>query len=154
MFAWLKSWKERRAMRALVRQMGSSLQQRYGFQEYYTPEQVLKTAEVGNLDQEGKIYAAAMYVLPEDAQGTLRKLGETQLPEAVRSYMIGVCMGGCRVYDNDSGYNVFMHYDAVISHHAINHADGSFDGSHGHHSSDGGHDSGGHSGGDTGGGDH
>jgi hypothetical protein len=139
MLAWLKSWKERRAMRALVRQMGSSLRKRYGFQEYYTSDQVLKTAEVGNLDQEAKIYAVAMYALPEDAQGTLRKLGETKLAEVVRSYMIGVCMGGCRVYDNDSpGYNVFMH-------HATDHASGH---------SDGGHSSGDHSGGDSGGGHH
>jgi len=125
--------------------MGSSLRQRYGFQEYYSSEQVLKTAELEKLDQEGQVYAVAMYVLPENAQGALRKLGETKLAEQVRAYMIGVCLGGCKVYDNDSGYNMFMHHDAVSSHHA----GGSFDGSHGDHSSDGGH-----SGGDSGGGHH
>jgi hypothetical protein len=138
MFAWLKSWQERRAIKSLVRQMGSSLRQRYGFQEYYSSEQVLKASEIGNLDHEGKVYAVAMYVLPEDAQGTLRKLGETKLAQYVRGYMIGVCMGGLKVYDNDSpDYNVFAHG----MHGAGNH-------------SDVGHSSGEHSVGDSGGGHH
>jgi hypothetical protein len=144
MFAWLKSWKERRAIKSLVRQMGGALRQRYGLQEYYSADQVLKTTEVENLDPEGKVHAVAMYVLPEDAQGTLRKLGETKLAEHVRAYMIGVCMGGCKVYDNDSpDYNVFMH---DVPDHAGSHSGGS--------PSDGGHSSSEHSVGDSGGGHH
>jgi hypothetical protein len=155
MFAWFKSWRERRAIKKLVRQMGCLLQERYGFQEYYSPEQVLKTAELAGLDQEGQVYAIAMYVLPKDAQGVLRKLGSSKLAEQVRAYMVARCFGFSGGNDGSSDYNVFMHHDAVSSHHAINHHGGSFDGSYGHHSSGGGHShDGGHSGGDSGGGHH
>jgi len=137
MFSWFKSWKERRALKALMRQMGSSLRERYGQQEYYTPEQVLKTAD---LQKEEQIYAVAMYVLPENAQGILRKLDKSKIAEHVRAYMIARCFGfsgGC-----DPSYNVFMHHDAISSHHA-----GMIDGSHGHHVSNDGHSHGGDSGG-------
>jgi hypothetical protein len=42
MLAWFIAWRKRRALKKLVQLMGSSLNQRYGFQEFYTSEQVLK----------------------------------------------------------------------------------------------------------------
>jgi hypothetical protein len=130
MFGWLKSWKERREVKSLVRRMKTSLVQRYGFQERYTAEQVLKTAEIEKLDQKGKIYAVAMYAAPEQAEGVLRKLGETRLAGVVRGHMMAVALGGFRVYDNDSpAYNPFMHHSDG---HVSNHSDGGH--SHGDHS--------------------
>jgi hypothetical protein len=156
MFAWLQTWKKRRALKKLVRQMGSLLQQRYGFQEYYTSEQVLTTTALLGLDQEGESYAIAMYVQPVDAIRILTKLRDAKWANDLRAIMIGSCFGFSGGNDGSADYNVFMHHDAVLSHRAINYDGGPFDGSHGHHSSDGGHshggDSGGHSGGDTGGG--
>jgi hypothetical protein len=59
--------------------------------------------------------------------------------------MIGSCFGFSGGNHGSSDYNVFMHHDAVVSHRAINYEGGPFDGSLGHHSSDGGHSHGGDS---------
>ena len=139
MLAWLHEWKERRALQKLARKVGPKLKKRYGFQEYYTPEQVLATAEQSGLDREAQAYAVAMYVLPENAQGVLRELGQTKLAGQVRAYMIGRCCGFGGGYDGSSDQNVFMHHSTFTSHHDGTSTDGSLG-----HSSDGGH-SGGHS---------
>jgi uncharacterized protein DUF6559 len=156
MFALFQTWRKRRALKRLVRQMGALLQQRYGFQEFYTSDQVLKTTEVIGLDQEGQSYAIAMYVQPADAIRILTTLRNAKWANDLRAIMIGDCFGFSGGNDGSSDYNVFMHHDAVLSHHAINFDGGPFDGSHGHHSSDSGHshggDSGGHSGSDSSGG--
>src|SRR6202050_338664 len=109
MFAWFQTWKKRRALKKLVRQMGSLLQQRYGFQEFYTSEQVLKTTEMIGLDQEGQSYAIAMYVQPQDAIRILTKLRDAKWANELRKFMIVQCFRFSDGSDGSSDYNVFMH---------------------------------------------
>jgi hypothetical protein len=146
MFDWLKSWRESRELKKLVRQRGTLLKQRYGFQEFYSPEQVSRTAAAAGLDQQGEAYAIAMYVQPTDAIRILTIMRDAKWANEIRKIMIGPCFGFSGGNDGSSDYNVFAHHST--GHH------GAFDGSHG--SYDGGHshggDSGGHSGGDGGGG--
>jgi hypothetical protein len=145
MLAWLKGWGERRAIRKLVRKMGPSLKHRYGFQEFYTSGQVLKTEELMGLDKEGQAYAVAMYVQPEDAIRIPTKMRDAKWADSLRSFMIGQCFGFSGGTGGSANYNVFMHHNAGGSHHGINHAGGFFDSSH--HSSDGGNSPGEYSGG-------
>ncbi len=111
MLEWFHSWRRREAFKKVARQMVPLLRERYGFQEFYTPEQVLKTAELAGLGQESQAYAVAMYVLPEKAKGILRKLANSRIAEDVRAFMIS-CFGPSGGYDPGpgSGYNVFMHH--------------------------------------------
>ncbi len=145
MFDWLRSWRLRRNLRKIVRQLGVSLKKRYGFQEYYTPEQVLKTAELAGLDREAQAYGIAMYVQPEKAVSILTTMGNAKWAEGLRVWMIGQCFGFGGGYDDSLHYNVFIHHSSVAEH---GHGGGFFDGS------DGGGHSGGHAGGDSGGGGH
>ncbi len=141
MFDWLRSWRLRRNLRKIVRQLGVSLKRRYGFQEYYTPEQVLKTAELAGLDREAQAYGIAMYVQPENAVPILTAMRNAKWAEGLRTWMIGQCFGFSGGYDDSFHHNVFIHHASVAEH---GHGGGFFDGS----------DGGGHGGGDSGGGGH
>jgi hypothetical protein len=126
--------------------MGSLLKRRYGFQEFYSPEQVARTAALAGLDKQGEAHAIAMYVQPTDAIRILTIMRDAKWANELRSFMIGQCFGFGRGNDGSSDYNVFAHHAA--GHHggfADSHAHGSYDGGHSH-----GGDSGGHSGGDGG----
>ncbi|HUB67291.1 MAG TPA: DUF6559 family protein [Candidatus Methylacidiphilales bacterium] len=154
MFEWFKAWQRRETFRKLARQMGSSLRQRYGFQEYYTPEQVLKTAELAGLDQESQAYAIAMYVQPEKATSILRKLASSKIAGDVREFMIRSCLGSSGGSSGNSDYNVFMHH--LLFHNGSHHGGSSGEGL-GQHASGGhpsGHSCGGHGGGHSCGGGH
>jgi hypothetical protein len=93
MFDWLKSWRESRELKKLVRQRGTLLKQRYGFQEFYSPEQVSRTAAAAGLDQQGEAYAIAMYVQPTDAIRILTIMRDAKWANEIRKIMIGPCFG-------------------------------------------------------------
>ena len=91
MFGWLKTWRERRALRKLIRTMAVTLRQRYGPEKFYTPGQVLKTCDVLRLDDEAKANSVAMYVRPELADGILSKLNKSVGARELRKYLIARC---------------------------------------------------------------
>jgi hypothetical protein len=119
MFGWLTTWRERRDLKKLVRQMGSLLKQRYGFQEFYSPGQVSTTAALAGLDQQGEAYAIAMYVQPQDAIRVLTRLRGAKWANELRKIMIAQCFGFSDGHDGAVDYNVFAHHDFGSSHHGL-----------------------------------
>jgi hypothetical protein len=55
---------EERMLKKLAASLGPTLKKRYGFQEYYSEGQVLKTIEDCEFDPQTKPYAVAMFVFP------------------------------------------------------------------------------------------
>jgi hypothetical protein len=127
MLAYLRSWWERRKLKKLIRTMTLQLLRRYGAQEFYTPDQVVKTCEGAKLDQVATEQAVAMYVEPKVSEGILARLNRSSSANEIRKYLIARCFDGFSEGDGAPQHNAFMHYssyDDLISGGSDNLGDG------------------------------
>jgi hypothetical protein len=118
--------------------MGRLLRQRYGAQEFYTPEQVVKTCESANLDDLATDRSIAIYVEPKISQGILSRLNKSQSANALRKYLIVRCFDSFSEGEQPD-HNAFAHPSAHEGFHSGGESFDSFDGGHsgdgggGHH---------------------
>jgi uncharacterized membrane protein YgcG len=130
---------EKWRLQALVRSLSLQLQSKYGRQEYYLPDQVLKLCESLKIPQADQQYAVAAFLAPGDSDNLLQKFRSSKTTNEIRkflAYQIGFGPGG--------GFDEFGFLDYL----GFSHGSDSPSGFGGHDGGEGFSDGGGSGGGD------
>jgi hypothetical protein len=90
---------KKKAVKAYIRDLGPSLQRKYGKQPNYTPEQVRETALVGALSIDYMCWAYLLYCSPSVFQSIHSAAGEVCDYSAMREVVAGTFFGGNLGFD-------------------------------------------------------